>query len=76
MFSLHKIFIFLAGILILTLILFPRTIPTILRRVGGWLGFAGRVSKDLVAEDDAADSPLVKYEIRAGDLLAQKYLVQ
>ncbi len=73
---LQKILVFLAGILLLTVIFFPRAIPRILRRVGGWLGFAGRVGKDLVAEDDAVDSPLVKYEIRAGDLLAQKYLIE
>ncbi len=73
---LYKILTFAAGILVLTMILFPRAIPRLLRRVGGWLGLAGRVGKDLVTDDDVENSPLVRYEIRAGELLAQKYLIQ
>lgn len=71
-----KILVFLAGLFVLTLILFPRTIPRLLRRLGRSLGIAGRVGKELVTEEDFADSPLVNYEVRAGELLAQKFLIK
>lgn len=73
---LAKVLAIVGGILLLTLILFPRKIPVILRRVGQWLGIVGRVGKELVTDEDVADSPLLRYEVRAGELLVQKYLVQ
>lgn len=74
--TLPKLLVLLGGILLLTAILFPRKIPAMLRRVGGWLGIAGRVGKDLATGDDVPDSPLVKYEIRAGEMLTHKYLIE
>ena len=73
---LAKVAAFVGGILLLTLILFPRKIPWMLRRVGQWLGIVGRVGKELVTDEDIADSPLLRYEVRAGELLVQKYLIQ
>lgn len=76
MMTIPKLLVLLGGILLLTAFLFPRTIPAILRRVGAWLGIAGRVGRDLATGDDVPDSPLVRYEIRAGELLTQKYLLE
>jgi len=55
-------------------ILFPRSIPRFLRRAGRSVGDAGRLGREIATGEEADQSPLARYEARAGEIVALRLL--
>jgi predicted Zn-dependent protease len=55
-------------------LLFPRKIPRVLRRFGRSVGDAGRAGSELLSGEEAAHSPLARYEVQAGQVVEAKVL--
>ena len=60
--------------LVLLLLPFHRRIPGLLRRFGKSLATLRQVGRELTTNDEVSDSPLARYEVKAGRILAQRYL--
>ena len=73
---LHKILVTLAVLAVMFIVLFPRQVPKLFRRFGRGVGNAGRVGKELATGVEEPNSALADAEMRAGDLLLQKLLVE
>ncbi|MBI4603162.1 MAG: M48 family metalloprotease [Planctomycetes bacterium] len=72
----QKILIALALLAILWLVLFPRRIPGLFRRAGRRVGELGTLGKELATGEEAEDSPLARYELRAGEIVAARLLAR
>lgn len=63
-------------ILFLMALFFPGVLPKLLRRLGRVTGDAGRVGQELATGVEVENSPLAKYEERAGDVVARRVLAE
>jgi predicted Zn-dependent protease len=61
---------------ILFALLFPRRVPRLVRGAGRVVGDLGRVGQELATGEEVRNSPLARHEVRAGELLAIKFLTQ
>lgn len=61
-------------LLFLLAILFPRSLPRLFRRAGRQVGDLGRMGKELATGEEIDQSPLAKYEVKAGELVAMRVL--
>lgn len=60
----------------LALVFYPRLIPWLLRRFGRSVGDAGRAGQEIITGEEVQNSPLARYEVRAGEILAAKVLTE
>lgn len=58
------------------LIFYPRLIPRLLGGLGRAFGGAGRAGFELVTGEELENSPLARYEVKAGAVLAKKLLLE
>lgn len=61
-------------VIVFALLLFHRRIPQFFGQFGRSVGTVGRVGKELATDEEPTSSVLVRYEVQAGEMLAQKYL--
>lgn len=54
----------------------PRKVPRLLRRFGRSVGDLGRMGKELVTGEEVENSPLARYEVGAGEVVAAKVLTE
>jgi predicted Zn-dependent protease len=71
-----KVLFALAVAAFLLALLFPRAIPGLLRRLGRSLRSAGQVGKEAITGEEVEHSPLARYEVRAGEMVALKVLAE
>jgi len=64
----------LLGILFLFALFFPRRVPRLLRRTGRVAGDVGRAGQEFVTGVEVRGSPLARYEVRAGKIVALRIL--
>jgi predicted Zn-dependent protease len=57
-------------------VIVPRRIPRFLRRFGRSVGDLGRMGKELATGEEVEKSPLARYEVGAGELVATKLLAE
>ena len=61
---------------VLALVFYPRLIPWIMRKLGRSVGDAGRAGQEILTGEEVENSPLARYEVRAGEILAAKVLTE
>jgi len=66
---LYKLVLTVAVLAVLSLILFPKRIPRLLRGLGRGVGRSGRLGRELATGVEEPGSPLARLETRAGELL-------
>ena len=71
-----KLAITLTVVLILFALFYPRKIPRLFRWLGRSLGDAARAGGEMLTGEEVKNSPLARYEVRAGDLVAKKVLAE
>lgn len=66
----------IAAVLVIGLIglLFPRLLRRLLGGAGRGLGDLGRAGKELATGEEVRNSPLARYEVRAGEIVARRVL--
>ena len=57
-------------------LMFPRLIPWFLHKLGFTLGQARRTGEELLTGEEVENSPLARYEARAGEVLAMRVLTE
>ncbi len=71
-----KILVTLTVLLIIYALFYPRRIPKLFRHLGRTVGDAGRVGHEMLTGEEIENSPLARYEVRAGEIVAMKLLAQ
>ena len=61
-------------VVVFAVLLFHRRIPRFFGQFGRSVGTVRSLGKELTSDEEIAGSPLARYEIQAGEMLAQKYL--
>jgi predicted Zn-dependent protease len=69
-----KLLLLLLLVFFLTALFYPRILEKLLRRFGRFTGDAGRVGQELATGIEVENSPLARYEERAGDVVARRVL--
>lgn len=69
-----KYLILILVLVVLLALLFPRHVPRLFRRTGRTVGQFGRLGQELATGEEIRDSPLARYEVRAGEVVALRIL--
>jgi predicted Zn-dependent protease len=72
----HKLLIVAAVVLVLALLLNPKIIPRLFRRLGRSTGDLARVGQELATGREVEGSPLARYEVQAGEIVGAKVLME
>ena len=71
-----KLVVTLFILLVLSAVFYPRMILKLFRQLGRSLGDASRAGSEILAGEEVENSPLARYEMRAGELVALKVLAE
>ncbi len=63
-------------LLVVLALLFPRSLPRLFRKAGRQVGDIGRMGRELATGEEIDQSPLAKYEVKAGELVAMRVLAE